>query len=119
MKEKFEELFFEDKEKYAIVIAFFDWMIRSDFKGILNTLAQDMSYGSEVLGCNLPSLFESEEEEGYFDDGVEFYMIDKDIKIDFQMYIKCLELAYRIYIKENGENEDIENNLINIKKRYL
>ena len=76
MKGKFEELFFEDKEKYAIVIAFFDWMIRSDFKGILNTLAQDMSYGSEVLGCNLPSLFESEEEEGYFDDGVEFYMME-------------------------------------------
>lgn len=119
MKEKFEELFFDDKEKYAIVIAFFDWMIRSDFKGILNTFAQDISYGGEVLGCNLPSLFESEEEEGYFDDGVEFYMIDNDIKINFQMFINCLELAYKIYIKENGENEDIKNNLNKIKKRYL
>lgn len=119
MKEKFEELFFDDKEKYAIVIAFFDWMIRSDFKGILNTLAQDISYGGEVLGCNLPSLFESDEEEGYFDDGVEFYLIDNDIKINFQMFISCLELAYKIYEKENGENEDIKNNLNKIKKRYL
>ena len=51
MKEKFEELFFDNKERYAIVIAFFDWMIRSDFRGILNTLAQDISYGSETIGC--------------------------------------------------------------------
>lgn len=119
MKEKFEDLFFEDKEKYAIVITFFDWMIRRDFKGIINTLARDVSCGTEVSGCNLPSLFDSEEEEGYFDDGVEFYMFDEDIKVDFQMFIKCLELAYEIYIKENGENEDIKNDLITIKKRYL
>lgn len=118
MKGKFEELFFDDKKKYAIVIAFFDWILRSDFKEVMNILAKDMSYGGEVLGCNLPSLFESADEEGYFNDGVEFYVDESEIKVDFQMYIKCLELAYRIYVREKGEDEEIKDNLLTIKKRY-
>ena len=118
MKGKFEELFFDDKKKYTIVIAFFDWILRSDFKEVMNILARDMSYGGEVLGCNLPSLFESVDEEGYFNDGVEFYVDESEIKVDFQMYIKCLELAYRIYVREKGEDEEIKDNLLMIKKRY-
>ncbi|MCI9080698.1 MAG: hypothetical protein HFH68_17645 [Lachnospiraceae bacterium] len=118
MEGKFEKLFFNDKEKYAVVIAFFDWIIRSDFKHILNTLAEDTSYGDEVLGCNLPSLFDSEDEDGYFDDGVEFYLNDIDIKIDFQMYIKCLELACKIYIEENGDDKEVKSNLLIIQRRY-
>lgn len=119
MKGRFEESFFSDKEEYAIVIVFFDWIIRrSDFKEILSTLAKDTGFGSEVLGCNLPSLFENKEEDGYFDDGIEFYLNDDDIKIDFSMYVKCLELACKIYIEENGEEEEIKNYFLSIKKRY-
>ena len=55
-------------------------MIRSGFKDILDTLFKDISYGDEVLGCNLPSLFDSEDEDGYFKDGVEFYLNDINIK---------------------------------------
>ena len=116
MEGKFENLFFEDKEEYAVVIAFFDWMIRSGFKDILDTLFKDISYGDEVLGCNLPSLFDSEDEDGYFKDGVEFYLNDINIKIDFKMYIRCLELACKIYIEENEADEEIRNNLLIIKK---
>ena len=119
MKSKFEELFFEDKEKYSIIITFFNWMMWRDFEGILNMLAQDISYEHEALGCNLPSLFDSEEEEGYFNDGVEFYLLDEEIRITFQMYIKCLELAYKIYIEENGEKEEVKNNLLIIKKKIF
>ena len=119
MEGKFENLFFEDKEEYAVVIAFFDWMIRSGFKDILDTLFKDISYGDEVLGCNLPSLFDSEDEDGYFKDGVEFYLNDINIKIDFKMYIRCLELACKIYIEENEADEEIRNNLLIIKKRNL
>lgn len=116
MKGRFEELFFSDKEEYAIVIVFFDWIIRrSDFKEILSTLAKDTGFGSEVLGCNLPSLFENKED-GYFDDRVEFYLNDDDIKIDFSMYVKCLELACKIYIEENREEEEIKNCFLSIKK---
>lgn len=118
MEGKFEKLFFNDKEKYAVVIAFFDWMIRNDFKHILNTLAKDTGYWDEVLGCNLPSLFDSEDEDGYFEDGVEFYLNDIDIKIDFQMYIKCLELACKIYKEENGDDKEVKNNLLIIQRRY-
>ena len=117
MEGKFEKLFFSDKEKYAVVIAFFDWMIRSDFKHILNTLSKDTSYGDEVLGCNLPSLFDNED--GYFEDGVEFYLNDIDIKIDFQMYIRCLELAYKIYTEENGDDKGVKNSLLIIKRKYI
>lgn len=74
--------------------------------------------GSVLLGCNLPSLFESADEERYFNDGVEFYVDESEIKVDFQMYIKCLELAYRIYVREKGEDEEIKDNLLTIKKRY-
>ena len=119
MEGKFENLFFEDKEEYAVVIAFFDWMIRSGFKDILDTLFKDISYGDEVLGCNLPSLFDSEDEDGYFKDGVEFYLNDINIKIDFKMYIRCLELACKIYIEENEADGEIRNNLLIIKKRYM
>ena len=119
MKGEFEELFFDDKEKYAIVIAFFDWILRCDFKEIFNNLAKDISYGGDGLGCNLPSLFESEDEDGYFNDGVEFYLNDNEIKVDFKMYIKCLELACRIYVKENGIDEEIKSNMLIIKRRYL
>lgn len=118
MEGKFEKLFFNDKEKYAVVTTFFDWIIRSDFKHILNTLAEDISYGDEVLGCNLPSLFDSEDEDGYFENGVEFYLNDIDIKIDFQMYIKCLELACKIYTEENGDDKEVKNNLLIIQRRY-
>ena len=45
MEGKFENLFFEDKEEYAVVIAFFDWMIRSGFKDILDALSKDISDG--------------------------------------------------------------------------
>lgn len=35
------------------------------------------------------------------------------------MYIRCLELACKIYIEENEADEEIRNNLLIIKKRYM
>lgn len=120
MKNKFKERFFDDKKKYGIVIAFFDWMIRSDLKGILQCFAEDSSFGSDSGGCVLPSIFndKDDEEVGEYFDGIMFYECDLETIISYSMYVKCLELACEIYMEEHGEDEEVKRNLQIIKDRY-
>lgn len=113
-----KQLFGEDEKKSGVVIAFFEYMIKSDYKKIIHILAKDESYGSEALGCNLPSLFDSDDEEGFFDDGIEFYEMDKEVKISFSLFIKCLELSYQMYARDNGKDDEIEKDLNTIRDRY-
>ena len=123
MQNKFKERFFDDKKKYSIIIAFFDWMLRTDFKHILQCFAEDISFGSDSGGCNLPSFLndkdgEEDENDGEYLDGIMFYECDVETIIDYSMYIKCIELACEIYMEEHGEDEEVKRDLQIIKDRY-
>jgi hypothetical protein len=117
---KFEDEFRYDKQKYWIIVNFFDSMLRHNFIKILNYMGKDISYGGEVTGYNFPS--SADEEDGdYFDNGVMFYFNDNDIVIKYEMFVDCLELAAKIYYETGISNEDkviIANNIEMIKKRY-
>ncbi len=119
MKEisKFERRF---RDEYEIVISFFDWMLRDDFRDILHYFAKDCGYSYNEFGVVFPSLYSKDEkdEEGYFDDGIVFFEHTSEMKIDFSMYVKCLELACEIYMEEHGEDEEVKRDLQIIKDRY-
>ena len=49
----------------------------------------------------MPSIFESKDEEGYFDDGVMLYLDEnEEQKIDFKMFMECIRVACEVYVKE-------------------
>lgn len=118
MNYSFEEKFFDNREKYAIVINFFNYMLNDDFGEILHYLAMDMSYGEENIGCNLPSLFDEEGEEGFFNDGVVFYEGEAEIKISFSMYVKCIQLACDLFLEKKHDNTEVIKDLEIIQERY-
>ena len=127
MLDRFDKEFFDDNKKYGIVIDFFLLMFpssiffqRYNFKEALNDLIHGSGYGDEYLGCCLSTLYDEDEkdEEGYFEDGVLFYECDAKVIIDYPMFVKCMELAYKIYTEEYGEDEEVKRDLQIIKDRY-
>ena len=121
MKSKFKEQFFDDKKKFYLLIAFFDWMLRYDFKRILQCIKEGGGYCSEYYGIFLSSDWDEEgdeEDENYFEDGVMFYELDEKIIIGYPMFVRCLQLACKIYMEEFGEDEEIKQNLRIIEERY-
>ena len=107
MEMLFINRFFDDKEKYLIVIAFWRWMLYcpNKFKERMHNLSQESGYHTESVGCYFSNIFESPDEEGYFEKGVGFYGFEDDdeIVIDYAMFVKCAELAYSIYSENYGK----------------
>ena len=81
-------------------------LVRSGFKDILDALSKDISYGDEVLGCNLPSLFDSEDEDGYFKDGV---ATGSDYKAVADNNRRGLEIASDAFRRDNFSIRCINN----------
>lgn len=105
----FSNVLMVDVKYYDSVISFFDLMLRrGDFLDILQLISKDISYGSEVSGYFLPANFEDENEEGYFENGVMFYLNDEEIWMDDTMFIRCLEFVGEIYFKVNHTAEEKE-----------
>lgn len=105
-KNVFGERFFEDREKYFDVIVFFSYILkREDFLETIQCLSDDKGGCSfDYLGCTLPSIFDSKEDEGYFENGALFFWNEEEIWIDDEMFIRCIELAGDIYF-ENHHSE--------------
>lgn len=118
---KFGEKFRYDKHKYHIVINYFENMIKNDFLSKIEHMGREMSYGSDISGITFPNIFEDPEEEGYFEEGVMFYLDTEEIIIDYKMFIECIELATQIYLEQKNDIEEkqiIEINIQTIKTRY-
>ena len=80
ISEDFKNNFPYDLNEYYIVYEVFDRLLRDDFIKDIDYLEQGMGldiYG--VIGYYLPSIFESKDEEGYFNDGVMLYVCECDI----------------------------------------
>lgn len=120
MDELFKERFFDDKCKYLIVIGFWEWVLSkpNEFKYRIHRFSEEIGYGTDRVGCNFPNIFESPDEEGYFEEGVEFYGWEEEIVIDYAMFVKCAELAYSIYSENYGKDEDIEKDIESMHKKY-
>ena len=124
MDEQFEDRFFDDHDKYFTVIAFFMWILEraKNFKERIHDFSKEIGFGNEVLGCIFPTIFESPDEEGYFEEGVEFYGIvgndEDEIVIDYVMFLKCVELAYSIYSEKYGRDEEIEKDIEYMHEKY-
>lgn len=105
----FRNVLMVDVKHYDSVISFFDLVLRrGDFLDILQLISKDISYGSEVSGYFLPANFENENEEGYFENGVMFYLNDEEIWMDDAMFIRCLEFVGEIYFKVGHTAEEKE-----------
>ena len=122
MDELFMERFFDDKDKYSTVIAFWMWILErpNEFKERLHKFSKEIGFQKEGLGCYFPNIFESSDEEGYFEEGVGFFGIEDedDVVIDYAMFVKCAELAYSIYSEKYGRDEDIERDIEFMHKKY-
>lgn len=103
----FRNVLMVEPKNYDSVIAFFDLVLRKgEFLDVLQLISKDISYGSEVSGYFLPANFEDENEEGYFENGVMFYLNDEEIWVDDTMFIRCLEFVGEIYFEENHPTEE-------------
>ena len=124
---KFEDQFSYDKEQYFTVVLFFDNLIRRDFLVILNRIRniQD-SMICDSIGYNLP---ENEDEDCEWKNSscIELWWVagtnDHSFLIDFKMFIECLRLSAKIWIKNNGINDIqtisyIEKAIDEIELRY-
>ena len=105
----FSNVLMVDVKYYDSAISFFDVVLRKgDFLDVLQLISMDISYGSEVSGYFLPANFENKNEEGYFENGVMFYLNDEEIWMDDAMFIRCLEFVGEIYFKVSHTAEERE-----------
>ena len=123
MEELFEERFFDDKDKYFAVIAFWKRILKNPnrFNARIHDFSNEIGFGAECFGCNFPSIFDSPDEEGYFEEGVEFWYGYENVDaivIDYAMFVKCIELVYSIYSEKYGINEEIERDIEYMHTKY-
>ena len=125
---KFEQFFKHDKDLYDGLIYFFDELIKknkNDFVGIIEKMSLGMSAPTrENIGYNLPEDTEYENM-----DYIEIWWVcgldEFDCKVDFKMFIESLELAVKIWMKNNNINSHddiahkIESYIKIIKHRYM
>lgn len=105
--EEFKNRFPYDIEKYYIVHLVFDRILRDDLLEVLQHLRQNMGVDYDGIGYYLPSIFESKDEEGYFDDGVMLYLSEnEEQKIDFKMFLECIKVACEVYVEEFPSKSD-------------
>ncbi len=119
--EELKNRFPYDIEKYYIVHLVFDRILRDDLLEMLHYLRQNMGIDYDGIGYYLPSIFESKDEEGYFDDGVMFYLGEnEEQKIDFKMFMECIKVACAVYVEEfESKSDEIEEILIFLKNKYV
>ncbi|SFS10356.1 ribonuclease toxin immunity protein CdiI [Anaeromicropila populeti] len=124
MKEsKFSLKFPYDKEKYGVVIYFFEEMVsyQRNFKRNLEYMSQDISFSTEATGYYFASSCDEEDIENgdYFEEGVFFFLNEDDVIIDYEQFYTSLKLACQIYLEDYPEDKDfVEERLSMIKKRY-
>ena len=124
---KFENQFPYDKEQYFTVVLFFDNLIRRNFLVILNRIRniQD-SMLCDNIGYNLP---ENEDDDCEWKKCgcIELWWVagtnGHSFNINFRMFIECLRLSAKIWIKNNGITDiqivsDIEKSIDEIELRY-
>ena len=105
--EEFKNRFPYDIDKYSIVYFVFDRILRDDLLEMLHCLKNNRGLSYDGIGYYLPSIFESKDEEGYFDDGVMLYLDDnEEQKIDFTMFMECIRVACEVYVKEHPLKAD-------------
>ena len=121
MTGEFIDNFLYDKKKYGIVIDFFESMLRNDFIKILNYMGNETDYSDYPIGYNFANNCDEEDIENgdYFENGVMFFLFDKDIIISYNFFYECLKMACDIYLKSYKDNtQEIERILNIINERY-
>ena len=121
---RYDALYFEKDERYIPVIAFFEYILDNDFEAYMRELAEEKRIKADDTEVCFPSNVDSESDTDYFSNGVKFsFAIEKNFIfkkiISNEEYVKSVELACRVYYDEHAKNENIDNYLSIIKRRYL
>lgn len=125
MKDKYLEKYPYDKDKYYLVVQYYQYMLGNDFLRILNYMRDDKSLSSQSIGYSFASSCDEEdkETEDYFETGVMFWFGYNDIDeiiVDYTIFYNSLKLACEIYLEENVDDYQIVNESLKIiRNRYL
>lgn len=118
-----KERFPYDIKEYAPVYNFFDFILRKDdLMFVLDLLKRNCGAGYDAVGYNLPSIFDSEDEEGFFDNGIMFWEgYDEPFGeklIDFETFLNCLRAVCQLYLEGHPEKDkEIEADLAEIERK--
>ncbi len=109
-----------DLNEFKIVYRVFTILLNSNLIKTIEYLEQNISIDFDGTGYYLPSIFESKDEQSYFDDGVMFYVTEGDNiyekKISFSMFYNCLRIATRIFLNSNNITDfNLEKKISSIK----
>lgn len=124
MREKYLENFPYDKNKYHLVIQYFQYMLGDGFLRILNYMKDDKSLSSQSIGYSFASSCDEEDKDtgDYFENGVMFWFGYNDfdeIIVDYSIFYNSLKLACEIYMEENSDDNQIVNESLKIiRNRY-
>ncbi len=125
MKDKYLEKYPYDKDKYYLVVQYYQYMLGNDFLRILNYMRDDKSLSSQSIGYSFASSCDEEDKEtgDYFETGVMFWFGYNDIDeiiVDYTIFYNSLKLACEIYLEENVDDYQIVNESLKIiRNRYL
>lgn len=124
MKDKYLEKFPYDKDKYYLLIYYFQYMLGDGFMRILDYMSNDSGLSSQSLGYSFASNCDEEDKEtgDYFENGVMFWYGYNDfdeIIVDYPIFYNSLKLACNIYLDENPDDYEVVNQKLRIiKDRY-
>lgn len=80
-------------------------LLKFNFISHLERMSQNIGYGAEAYGYNFPDIFDSCDEEGYFEEGVEFYFVKTGEVLSEEQYHQYLKIACEIYLESHPEDK--------------
>ena len=112
MTGEFINNFLYDKKEYGIVIDFFESMLRNDFIEILNYMGNNIDYSDYPIGYNFSDNCDEED----IENGVMFFLFDKNIVVNYTFFYECLKITCGIYLKSHKKDTEKVEKILNIIK---
>lgn len=97
MEEKFLERFMYNKEKYALVIEYFTYILNNNFLLALSYFCEEVGYEFQYKGINFSKDLNNNKI-------VIFYDFNEEIYIQLEEFLNILRLACTVYIEEDTKD---------------
>lgn len=95
----------------TLLSACFKILLNHDFLDKLKLMSEKIGFGNNIYGFNFPDIFDEGDigSEGYFENGIEFYLHNSSIVLDYSTFYEYIKIISGVYVEKNQKDEMLVN----------